>query len=158
MEKECIKCKELKEEELFVPVYNKEKQIIRTRNTCKQCFNKQREEQRKKNPTENRINSNKERWKRNPSTVSPLHKRAYNLKKKYGMSLEDFDKIRQEQDAKCKICNQEKFLVVDHCHSSGRVRGLLCSSCNTAIGLLKDDVDILQKAINYLQKDLDNTL
>jgi len=41
-------------------------------------------------------------------------------------------------------------LVVDHCHEGGQVRGLLCHNCNRALGLLKDDVDTLQKAIDYL--------
>lgn len=59
-------------------------------------------------------------------------------------------------DPKCSICGEKqedlpRMLCVDHCHESGKFRGLLCDNCNTAIGLMKDDVDSLKKAIEYLE-------
>lgn len=55
---------------------------------------------------------------------------------------------------RCKISKSleefHKKLSVDHCHKTGKVRGLLCSNCNTAIGLLKEDINVLKNAINYL--------
>lgn len=75
-------------------------------------------------------------------------------KNKYGITKEDFYSIADKQNNKCKICKQEtnthKRLVIDHNHKTGRVRGLLCGQCNAALGLLRDDIKILQEAINYL--------
>lgn len=61
------------------------------------------------------------------------------------------------QGNKCKICEThesefDKRLAVDHCHKTGKVRGLLCSSCNTSLGKFKDDPEILRRAINYLER------
>jgi hypothetical protein len=62
------------------------------------------------------------------------------------------------QDNKCMICKNEHafdrygVLAVDHCHSSGEIRGLLCFKCNTVLGSVNDDINILQQAINYLNK------
>lgn len=75
---------------------------------------------------------------------------------KYGITLQDYRKMVESQGGVCKICGgppngKHLKLVVDHCHTSGLVRGLLCSSCNKAIGLMRDDVEILKKAIFYLE-------
>lgn len=91
-----------------------------------------------------------------------LH-RNQDLLVKYGLSLEDYENIRRVQDDCCKICgkhvsknngpvakNGSQRLCVDHCHSTGKVRGLLCNNCNRALGLLKDDKEILKKMIEYL--------
>jgi hypothetical protein len=55
-----------------------------------------------------------------------------------------------EQDGKCLICQEAVTLVVDHCHTTGQIRGLLCNPCNTSLGHFKDDVKRLQRAIEYL--------
>ena len=61
-----------------------------------------------------------------------------------------------DQGGSCFICNAERGdktrdkLFVDHCHTSGEVRGLLCGRCNTAIGMLEDDPSLVTKALNYL--------
>ena len=81
------------------------------------------------------------------------------LRESFGLSLEQYQEMHDRQDGKCAICGQPetqlrdgkvKALAVDHCHSTGRIRGLLCSDCNTGIGKLKEDVEILQSAIRYL--------
>jgi len=59
-------------------------------------------------------------------------------------------KHRQEKDAVCEVCNARTTLVLDHCHKNDTFRGWLCNSCNTGIGKLKDDVSLLEKAIEYL--------
>ena len=71
---------------------------------------------------------------------------------RYGLTLEEYDQILSDQDGKCKICKTEPVTVlsVDHCHSTGKVRGLLCSHCNTGLGMFKDDVQLLERAIAYL--------
>ena len=80
------------------------------------------------------------------------------LKSKYGLTLEAFDEMVEKQNGVCAICLKsevdvlKKRLSVDHCHKTGKVRGLLCSRCNQAIGLMKDDVSSLARAIEYLSK------
>lgn len=77
------------------------------------------------------------------------------LMRRLGISLEEYNRMHKEQNGKCKICNKEESyegysLAVDHCHETGKIRGLLCSSCNKALGMFKDSITNLQKAINYL--------
>lgn len=86
--------------------------------------------------------------------------RARNLRTFYGITVEDFDRMLEEQGGVCAICRQEetaadrrtgiKRLSVDHCHETGEVRGLLCRACNNGIGQLRHDVRLLQAAIGYL--------
>ena len=78
------------------------------------------------------------------------------LKNTYGISRDDYLKMFEQQEGNCNICgkNQLEFtkrLFVDHCHSTGKIRGLLCHNCNTLLGSAKDKVDVLEKAINYLK-------
>jgi hypothetical protein len=77
--------------------------------------------------------------------------RRSKLRLKYGITLEQYDAIVVAQDGRCGICRERKELVVDHCHTKNRVRGLLCSGCNTGIGHLKDDPALLKSAILYLE-------
>jgi len=79
------------------------------------------------------------------------------LRKMFGITLEDYNKMYEDQNGSCKICNthstnEKQALVVDHNHTTGKVRGLLCNQCNRGIGMLKDSKDILQNAIDYLKK------
>lgn len=87
--------------------------------------------------------------------------KSIDLKKRFGISLEEFELMKQNQNNLCKICGlpeqavdkrtkKVRELAVDHCHTSNKIRGLLCSNCNTALGLLKDDPEILFRAIIYL--------
>ena len=72
--------------------------------------------------------------------------------KKYGLTKDQFFSIRERQDNRCKIC-ATKFIRephVDHCHTTDKVRGLLCSKCNTALGLVNDSPEILNSMIVYL--------
>lgn len=74
--------------------------------------------------------------------------------KKYGLTLERYNDICKEQDNKCIICtNPTEILVVDHCHKSGNIRGLICFYCNTGLGYFKDEIETLKRAILYLQKE-----
>lgn len=71
----------------------------------------------------------------------------------YGLSKTDYEALRQAQKGRCKICGQKpKQLVVDHCHETRRVRGLLCNRCNVLLGMSGDNIDILKSAIKYLRK------
>jgi len=78
-------------------------------------------------------------------------------KKEYDITLSDYDRMYEQQDGKCAICGGTETktpksgrFCVDHNHSTGKVRGLLCASCNRGIGLLKDDPDIALRAHDYL--------
>lgn len=69
----------------------------------------------------------------------------------------EYARLLRQQNGLCAICGQENTsghrLAADHDHKTGHVRGLLCHRCNTAIGLLRDDPDLLQAAIHYLEKE-----
>lgn len=79
-------------------------------------------------------------------------KKTYHYKYLYGITREIYQQMCLEQDNKCAICNRSKKLTVDHSHSTGIVRGLLCGTCNAAIGLFSDDLARLVNAIFYLTK------
>lgn len=83
-------------------------------------------------------------------------KRNRELKCVYGITLDEYNEILKSQNYSCAICRtskvspKRKSFDVDHCHTTKKVRGLLCHSCNVGIGFLKDDVAILKEAIRYL--------
>ncbi len=86
---------------------------------------------------------------------------GYGLKKSYGITFEDYERMHAEQSGLCAICRLAEAvkirgklikLAVDHCHDTGKVRGLLCVNCNKALGHFKDDVELMSKAIQYLRK------
>jgi hypothetical protein len=60
--------------------------------------------------------------------------------------------MKKSIDFKCELCNNKLPLAVDHCHTTGRVRGLLCSKCNTGLGQFNDDINLMKKAVKYLEK------
>ena len=73
--------------------------------------------------------------------------------RKYGITLEKYEAMEKKQNGVCAICMEKepnKKLAVDHCHITGKVRGLLCSNCNNGLGKFKDSKTLLIKAINYL--------
>ena len=93
----------------------------------------------------------KENYKKNPE----LYKER-RLKYKYGLTFADKEKMFAEQEGKCNICLnnfQIHELHIDHNHKTNLVRGLLCPHCNTALGLVKEDTNILINMVNYLNKD-----
>ena len=82
------------------------------------------------------------------------------LQKTYGISLDEYNRMLEKQEHRCQICGSEGFsmhkngtmlLVVDHDHTTGHVRGLLCHNCNRALGLLQDNIQVIQKALEYLE-------
>lgn len=84
-------------------------------------------------------------------------KQDYDLKRNYGISMDDYDKMSTAQGHRCAICgtkemgkNKSRFSV-DHDHITGRIRALLCSQCNHAIGLMNDDPELLEKAAEYVR-------
>jgi len=78
--------------------------------------------------------------------------RRQTLRRKYGLSLEEYDAMRVRQSGCCAICDRRtNALYIDHDHQTGDVRGLLCSNCNFAIGQLRDDPTRCQAAAEYLR-------
>lgn len=83
------------------------------------------------------------------------------LRRNYGISVDEYRAMLEHQKGRCALCDGEGFLmnpathkvrlVVDHCHATGKVRGLLCHNCNRALGLFHDDTTALRKAIDYLE-------
>lgn len=85
----------------------------------------------------------------------PKKKRERDLKKIYGITMEQYEEMLAAQHYGCKICGispeeHGKSLVVDHCHNTRKVRGLLCNHCNIGIGHLKEDLGNFRKAMQYL--------
>lgn len=79
------------------------------------------------------------------------------MRVKYGITPEKYNEMLENQGGVCAICKtkpqfdtRKKRLSIDHCHTTGKVRGLLCDACNRGIGMLKDDTSVLMNAINYL--------
>lgn len=75
----------------------------------------------------------------------------YLLRHRYGITREQADGLVAAQDGVCAICKKAPPRHVDHCHSSNRVRGLLCFNCNQGLGRFEDDVPTLRRAIEYLR-------
>lgn len=84
------------------------------------------------------------------------------LKRLYGIGVDEYEKMLVEQNNLCKLCGKAEAsvdhrtkkirrLAVDHCHNSSKVRALLCSQCNKALGNFKDDISLLTKAIEYIK-------
>lgn len=98
------------------------------------------------------IRENAKRWARE----NPECSRENQLKRDYGITLQDYNLMLENQDFKCAICSLEKSengrtFYVDHNHKTGKVRGLLCINCNSGIGNLRDSINLLTKAIKYLK-------
>lgn len=97
---------------------------------------------------------NKERaiaWRKNNMARFLEIKRASNRKKRYGISIETYNRMLIEQKGECKICKSKfRNLQIDHDHSTGKIRGLLCNPCNRILGMAKDSTLILASAIQYL--------
>ncbi len=84
--------------------------------------------------------------------------RIARLKKRYGISKEDYESMLEKQSRSCAICFSEvplgrySFFAVDHDHVTRKIRGLLCTNCNRGLGFFKDNIELLRKALNYLKK------
>lgn len=79
------------------------------------------------------------------------------LRYRYGITVAQYDKMLKDQNGVCKICNrfrlsaQQRRMGVDHCHTTGKIRGILCDWCNSAISRFDDDVTLVEAAAQYLK-------
>lgn len=128
----CPACKVEKEDSEFFRRYDRKHCL---ESWCKSCKRALHRRYVKKN-----FQREKERW----------------LVSEYKMTLNQYTSLLQSQNNRCAIClvpavECTKALSVDHSHQTGKIRGLLCSACNHAIGLLKDSTESLKRAITYLE-------
>lgn len=137
--RQCARCKLFNPVEEFQGMKNGELVIIRS--YCRQCRREQ-EVGRKQHTEYRKVN-----WE--------TRKNEY-LSRIYKITLQDYEDMLTEQDGCCKICGIERSKMkrsfsVDHCHTTGKVRGLLCDACNQGLGHFKDSTEILHRAIEYLE-------
>lgn len=88
-------------------------------------------------------------------TNNPQERTNTILKNKYGITIDEYKEILKKQGGVCAICKKsetKRNLSVDHCHKTGKIRGLLCKKCNSGIGLLCDSKEIVSSALIYLTK------
>lgn len=141
--KQCTKCKE---EQPLDQFHNDYKRSDGKYPQCRTC----RAERRKKDYWNN-LDAVRE-YQNDPEVKLRRVERDY--MRKYGITLDDYNKMFEEQDGGCAICGDTKDerLHVDHNHDTGEVRGLLCNNCNRALGLLQDSPYIVSTAYKYLTK------
>lgn len=118
-------------------------------------------EQRKRYYQENReqvIAKNKAWRKNNPDKLAAA-KRRYHLKHDFGLSITAYEELLLAQKGLCAVCRHRppKSLAVDHCHTTGKIRGLLCVKCNRGIGLFVDNAALLERAAMYIKESYDRT-
>lgn len=171
-ERECTKCFVVKPLEAFGKSNQSKTGYLRVCKDCKNAYLRTymagSEDQRRKRrerkwewraDPENRAYENAQGYARgnaNPAKRA-LTYRKHQLKKWYGLTLERYDEMVAEQNGGCAICHdppdgKHQYFHVDHNHETGVVRGLLCSRCNTALGLFKSDVTRMEAAIRYLHQ------
>lgn len=127
---------------------------------CKKCRNKWSYNWAKNNP---------EKVKKSNEDYKPYRKEYYSksetktkyrnafLKREYGITIKEYDIMLEKQNGVCSICKRfrlfqdKEYMAVDHCHKTGKVRGILCSNCNRALGLLEDNLEFLENAKIYLK-------
>jgi len=139
-QKKCIQCEEKKELIEFRKRFRGKNKNIYFESYCKNC---------ERLNTKSWSQENKERRKE-----ITLKK---DLKRNFDLSLEDYYKMRKEHNNQCAVCKVSKSksgrrLAVDHCHNTKLIRGLLCNECNTALGLLGENVERMYKLIEYISK------
>jgi hypothetical protein len=133
--KACLACKEIKSIEEFYLNNKPEHKKGRSWNPrCKICVNKIARD-----------------------NYDPYYRKSSRIKSQYGITMADFENKLKEQNNCCAICESDKpggngNFYVDHNHTTGKVRGLLCHWCNFMIGQSREDINILKAGIKYLKK------
>lgn len=140
----CNRCKEFKDWEGFAI---NSKGVNNRKSICKSCSNTANVLLTKRRKEENPEKVRHDRW-------------VKHLKRSYGLSLEDYTNMLEDQNGVCLICEKkpedcrDSKLFVDHCHTTLDNRGLLCYHCNTVLGMAHDKIEILQRCIDYLTGNL----
>jgi hypothetical protein len=163
--KKCNKCNEIKSLECF---YIGKEYKDGYRSICIECLRSHMrnlyasDKDKYRNRKRQWAVDNPEKYKAKSKKWNDANKdknRESVLRRKFGLTLEDYSTMLKNQDNKCKICKIDQSLLsknmyLDHCHKTGKVRGLLCNQCNSGIGLLKDSIIVLESAIKYLKESV----
>lgn len=137
--KKCPRCgKLLENSEFYVQKSGRHKGKLTS--WCKKCCSKQSAE-RYKNNIEKCREEHRNWANKNKDKVA-----FTKAKNAYGITKEEYDSLIR----KCQICGSEKNLVIDHSHQSGRIRGMLCNSCNKGLGFFRDNPALLERASDYV--------
>lgn len=153
--KQCSVCKEFKALDQFYRVSNSS----RHRAACKQCTNMSHKIYVKteigatKKKAASKTYRQNNRTKRTLSEEQKVARQCKEIERKYGITCQQRDDLLVQQNGNCAKC--EKPLakpVIDHDHTTGKVRGILCYGCNVGIGLLGDSIEGLEEAVDYLRR------
>lgn len=162
--RQCVNCRKfLPAASFFIDKRRIGMAYLRAR--CKTCTSKECRAKRKLNHQHYLNLERRSNLKNRPvfGKKARLKQRHWWLKKRFGISLIDFRQMLASQDGRCAICmmklvvsaprrGRRDLACADHDHDTGQVRGILCNRCNTAIGLLNDNIALLQVALNYLKR------
>lgn len=130
---------------------------------CKECDREKASDYYRKN--EDRVRKNVRRYKKdNPERVKAWDRKKKNVtaaarrRHAYGLSEDDYERMLVKCGGMCESCGRDPWEVssrgphVDHCHETGRVRGILCFRCNTGLGHFRDSIEDMENAVAYLRK------
>ena len=154
-QKQCSKCKEFKDLKEFSKDSSTKDGL---KCGCRPCRGKESKEWQRNNPGKTSTASAK--W----YTNNPDGAKNRTLKLKYGITIETFNELLKSQDNLCAICKKPetatdkrlggiRTLAVDHCHKTGKVRGLLCTCCNGALGFIKEDMMCALSLVKYIENN-----
>lgn len=145
-QKSCSICLKVKPAEDFYPRKNRP---LGLSPQCIDCEKKRAarnmRERRRRDPEQAR-KYDREYRRKNPDKVKNM-----SLKKNYKIDLIEYKAMFARQEGRCEICSNYDRLNVDHCHSTKKVRSLLCGNCNKGLGHFKDNLQLLEAAIQYLK-------
>lgn len=147
--RECSICGHKKHKSDFSTVLYNKKRIPNS--ACRICVRDRGRERMKIPETKEMfLESSRKSYLKNGGKERALN---WRLKKEYGITLEERDAMLLANGSKCPICETKEpnpYWAVDHCHRTGKVRGVICSRCNSLLGMAKDNIFTLQSAITYL--------
>jgi len=147
--KRCSECNNVKAVNLFYKRRTRTKRGWAWDTYCIEC----RRAACRKYGVSNRAKRNERlrRWRTQNPLAAKKHDKKVRLKRKYGITEDEIEAFRNEQNGACAICHRiTKRLFIDHCHKSGKIRGLLCPTCNTFLGWYENKASIILEFQKYL--------
>lgn len=169
--RECKKCKQLLDSSLFYKDSSRKDGLrwccIPCTKNSKKLFRENNKEHIKQQKKQSYLRHREKTLQKRRDSPVKYKQRREQLLLTYKLTESDYDRMREEQNFRCAICDTheqdvkrgqsasiETALHIDHCHTTNKVRGLLCMNCNNLLGKANDSTNILHKAINYLNKGL----